>query len=65
MAVLEQHVDEVFIFEGLLELNDVGLFDLFHALDFSSEIVHEVGCFFEFVERDEFECVVFALLILD
>ena len=57
VAILQDKVDETFIFLHIFKPDDVARVHAFHAVDLSVEIVPEVRFGFDHLDCDEFECV--------
>ena len=57
VTVLQNKVDEAFIFLHIFKPDDVARVHTLHAVDLSVEIVPEVRFGFDHLDCDEFECI--------
>ena len=65
ITVFTNKILVVFVFFGVVEFHDVRGVEIFHAVDFSFEIVEEVGFFHETFHADKFEGELLAFVCFD
>ena len=65
VAVLQQHVEVLVVFEIIVDFDDVGRVHVLHNVDLFLQVGSDFGFFGNGVLADEFEGVLFALAVLD